>query len=50
MNVADTFILRAKQGIEVPPKVAHQFRNESSSDVRFLVVSVPKAHGDRIEI
>lgn len=44
------FTLRAKQGIEVPPKVAHQFRNESNSEVRFLVVSVPKSHGDRVEV
>lgn len=46
----DVFTLRAQQGIEVPPKVAHQFRNESSLEVRFLVMSVPKAHGDRVEI
>ncbi|MBD3887583.1 cupin domain-containing protein [Phormidium tenue FACHB-886] len=32
------FTLRAQLGIEVPPKVAHQFRNESSSEVRFLVM------------
>jgi mannose-6-phosphate isomerase-like protein (cupin superfamily) len=46
----NVFILRAQQGIEVPPKVAHQFRNESGSEVRFLVISVPKAHGDRVEV
>lgn len=40
------FILREQQGIEVPPRVPHQFRNESGSEVRFLVVSVPKSHGD----
>jgi mannose-6-phosphate isomerase-like protein (cupin superfamily) len=43
------FVLMAHQGIEVPPKVVHQFRNESSSDVRFLVVSVPNSHGDRVD-
>jgi mannose-6-phosphate isomerase-like protein (cupin superfamily) len=42
------FILQATQGIEVPPQIAHQFRNESDSEVRFLVVSVPKAQGDRV--
>lgn len=41
------FILEARQGIEIPPEVAHQFRNESDLEVRFLVISVPKAHGDR---
>jgi mannose-6-phosphate isomerase-like protein (cupin superfamily) len=39
--------LAAGQGLHVPPGVAHQFRNESESDVHFLVVSVPKSHGDR---
>jgi len=39
--------LAAAQGLHVPPGAAHQFRNESESDVHFLVVSVPKSHGDR---
>jgi mannose-6-phosphate isomerase-like protein (cupin superfamily) len=43
-------VLQPQQGIEIPPGVAHQFRNESSGDVIFLVISVPKSHGDRIEI
>ncbi len=43
------FKLQAQQGIEVPPKAAHQFRNLSDSEVRFLVISMPKAQGDRVE-
>jgi mannose-6-phosphate isomerase-like protein (cupin superfamily) len=43
-------ILRAHQGIEIPPNVVHQFRNESSQEVTFLVISVPKSHGDRVEV
>jgi mannose-6-phosphate isomerase-like protein (cupin superfamily) len=39
--------LAAGQGLHVPPGAAHQFRNESQADVHFLVVSVPKSHGDR---
>jgi mannose-6-phosphate isomerase-like protein (cupin superfamily) len=39
--------LRAGEGLHVPPLAAHQFRNESDSDVHFLVVSAPKGHGDR---
>ena len=39
--------LDAGQGIHIPPGAAHQFRNESEADVHFLVVSAPKAHGDR---
>jgi mannose-6-phosphate isomerase-like protein (cupin superfamily) len=41
-------ILQAQQGIEIPPGVVHQFRNESNSDVNFLAISVPKSHGDRV--
>jgi mannose-6-phosphate isomerase-like protein (cupin superfamily) len=40
-------ILETGQGLHIPPGAAHQFRNESSADVHFLVVSVPKSHGDR---
>ncbi len=44
------FILQAQQGIEVPPKSARQFCNVSNSEVRFLVISMPKAQGDRVEV
>jgi quercetin dioxygenase-like cupin family protein len=40
--------LRPGQGLHVPPGAAHQMRNESQGEVRFLVVSSPKSHGDRI--
>jgi mannose-6-phosphate isomerase-like protein (cupin superfamily) len=46
----DRQVLKAQQGIEIPPRAVHQFRNESSSDVTFLVISVPKSHGDRVDI
>ncbi|HEV7491681.1 MAG TPA: cupin domain-containing protein [Rhodanobacteraceae bacterium] len=39
--------LAAGQGLHVPPGAVHQFRNDSAADVHFLVVSVPKSHGDR---
>jgi mannose-6-phosphate isomerase-like protein (cupin superfamily) len=42
--------LAAGQGLHIPPGAAHQFRNESAGDVHFLVVSVPKSHGDRENI
>jgi mannose-6-phosphate isomerase-like protein (cupin superfamily) len=44
------FVLGIQQGIEIPPGVAHQFRNESNAEVKFLVISVPKAHGDRVTL
>ena len=39
--------LRAREGLHVPPGAAHQMRNESDGEVRFIVVSSPKSHGDR---
>ena len=42
--------LREGQGLELPPGVAHQFRNESNAEVVFLVVSAPMSHGDRVNI
>jgi quercetin dioxygenase-like cupin family protein len=40
--------LPAGAGLEIPPGVAHQARNESDSDAEFLVVSAPPSHGDRL--
>lgn len=42
--------LRASEAIEIPPGAVHQFRNDSTEDVVFLVVSSPKSHGDRENI
>lgn len=41
--------LRAGEGLHVPPGAAHQLRNEGNMEIRFLVVSAPKSHGDREE-
>ncbi len=43
-------ILQKGQGLEIPPMVKHQFRNESEVDVHFLVVSVPSTRGDRVNL
>jgi mannose-6-phosphate isomerase-like protein (cupin superfamily) len=43
-----TGILEKGKGIEIEPMVKHQFRNDSQSDVHFLVISVPSTRGDRI--
>ncbi len=42
--------LETNDGITVPPGTMHQFRNESNTDVRFLVISFPKNRWDRIEV
>jgi quercetin dioxygenase-like cupin family protein len=42
-----THPLQRGGGLHVPPGAAHQMRNDSTTDVRFLVVSAPKGHDDR---
>jgi len=44
---AARYQLRRGEGLHVPPGTAHQMHNVSMADVRFLVVSSPKSHGDR---
>ncbi|MBX7152173.1 cupin domain-containing protein [bacterium] len=46
----DIVQLSAGEGIVIEPGTPHQFRNDSDRDVRFLVVSTPKSHGDRHEV
>ncbi len=41
-------ILRMGEGVEIAPGMAHQALNRSGSDVRFLVISHPPSHGDRV--
>ncbi|HTV05234.1 MAG TPA: cupin domain-containing protein [Acidobacteriaceae bacterium] len=40
--------LTAGQGLEITPGEAHQAMNRSDGIVRFLVVSQPPSHGDRL--
>jgi mannose-6-phosphate isomerase-like protein (cupin superfamily) len=41
-------VLHPQQGLEVPPGVPHQMRNESDGPIEFLVISQPPSHGDRV--
>jgi mannose-6-phosphate isomerase-like protein (cupin superfamily) len=43
-----TTLVRAGSGIRVLPGARHQISNPSSGAVRFLVISQPPSHGDRI--
>ena len=43
-------VLNQGQGIEIPPQVKHQFKNNSAAEVHFLVISVPTTKGDRINV
>lgn len=42
--------LIAGQGIEIPPGTPHKFENRSKEMVKFLVVSMPQSHGDRLNL
>jgi mannose-6-phosphate isomerase-like protein (cupin superfamily) len=44
----EEFALRREEGIEVVPTAPHQVFNRSSREVRFLVISQPPSHGDRV--
>ncbi len=41
-------LLRPGVGLEIAPRVWHQALNRSMEDARFLVVSQPRSHGDRV--
>jgi mannose-6-phosphate isomerase-like protein (cupin superfamily) len=43
-------ILQKGQGLEIQPMIKHQFKNNSSMDVHFLVISVPSTRGDRVNL
>jgi mannose-6-phosphate isomerase-like protein (cupin superfamily) len=42
-------LIQAGSGVRIPPGTRHQIRNPSSGPVRFLVISHPPSHGDRID-
>lgn len=44
----DTIRLLAGHGLRIRPGMRHQMRNESAHSVRFLVISQPPSHGDRV--
>ena len=44
------YILQKGDGIEVNAGIAHKVSNRSQENVRFLVISCPDSHGDRINL
>ena len=44
------FEVHAGSGIHVPAKEPHQLTNNGTIDLRFLVVSQPESHGDRVNV
>jgi uncharacterized cupin superfamily protein len=43
-----TVTLPLRHGIEIAPEIPHQARNSSDAETRFLVISQPPSHGDRL--
>lgn len=41
-------VLGPEHALEVPPQVRHRVFNDSDSDARFIVISTPPSHGDRV--
>jgi len=42
-----TFIATANESIHIPRGTKHSISNKNDQDLTFLVISEPKAHGDR---
>ena len=49
-RAGETIRLRAGEGLHVAPGQAHALRNEGAEELRFLVVSAPRSHGDREDL
>lgn len=48
MQLQDTTVkLGAGTGIEIEPMELHQMTNVSNESVEFMVISMPKSHGDK---
>lgn len=46
----ETVNVSANESLHIAPRTWHRIKNESSSEITFLVISEPKAQGDRIEL
>ena len=40
----------ADEGIHIAKGAVHRIRNDQDGDLHFLVISEPKAHGDRVNV
>ena len=44
------FVLHEQEGLEVSPTDHHLLRNDSATDLVFLVISSPRSQGDRVNV
>jgi mannose-6-phosphate isomerase-like protein (cupin superfamily) len=43
-------LLRVGEGVQISPGTNHRIKNLSRQAIRFLVISEPPSHGDRVEL
>ncbi|MCB0700598.1 MAG: cupin domain-containing protein [Chitinophagaceae bacterium] len=43
-------IAKSRDSLHIAPKTPHCIMNNSDADLDFLVISSPKAHGDRVPV
>ena len=46
----DTVRVLAHESLHVPPHTPHRIANPGPAELHFLVISEPKAHGDRVTV
>jgi mannose-6-phosphate isomerase-like protein (cupin superfamily) len=46
----DEVTVNANQSLHIPKGTRHRIINNGASDLHFLVISEPKAHGDRVNL
>lgn len=46
----EVFVVNTNEGCHVEANKKHKIKNEGATDLHFLVISEPKAHGDRIDL
>jgi len=42
--------MNANQSVHIPKSIKHRILNNGNTDLHFLVISEPKAHGDRVNL
>lgn len=42
--------IKSNHGMYIPAKTAHKLTNNDKDELRFIVISVPPSHSDRIEV
>ena len=47
---SQTIEIHANEGLHIAPNQKHKIKNNSDTDLHFLVISEPKSHGDRTNI